>query len=249
MTEKYITNTASLKTTIADIRILNSNKIDAKNMLLNGKNIEELWGLNLPQDYPKLVTRMKIPEDSDYALCDDKGKVVYISFADKITDWEYQFENSGVFIGDIPSDLDFPNLVNGSYMFYNSNLKSFSGNLDSLNEGRYMFCDCTNLTSFSSALPSLINGYEMFSNCRLDADSVEKILTSITPLSSSQTLNENTETSKERFGWDEWIGGNLHLGIQESAAAKFTELTGLTPNATEFQTVSFKEWTIYVKIN
>lgn len=249
MDTNFLTNTASLKSTIADIRILNSNKIDAKNMLLNGKNIEELWGLNLPQDYPKLVTRMEIPEDSDYALCDDKGKVVYISFADKITDWESEFYNSEVFIGSVPSNLDFPNLVNGYNMFNGSNIKSFSGNLDSLSDGRYMFCDCTNLTSFSSALPSLMNGYEMFSNCRLDADSVEKILTSIPIFTSSQPLNENTGSGKERFGWEEWLGGNLHLGIQESAAAKFTELTGLTPNATEFQTVSFKEWTIYVKIN
>jgi hypothetical protein len=83
MSRIYTTKTSSLKATIADVR-----NLDAKKLMLNGKNIEELWGLNLPRDYPKLVTRIKIPEDSDYALCDDKGRVVYISFADKITDWE-----------------------------------------------------------------------------------------------------------------------------------------------------------------
>jgi hypothetical protein len=136
-------------------------------------------------------------------------------------------------------------------MFSGTNIDSFSGNLDSLSDGRYMFSYCENLTSFSSALPNLSNGYEMFTNCKLDADSVEKILTSIPTFTSSQSLDENTGSTKSPWDdlFEEYNGGNLYLGIQESAAAKFTELTGLTPNATEFQTVSFKGWTIYVKIN
>ena len=67
----------------------------------------------------------------------------------------------------------------------------------------------------------------MFGGCKLDADSVERILTTI----------------PKRTG-----SGTLHLGIQSSAANKFTEITGKTPTTSE-QSVSYKGWTIKVKIN
>ena len=42
MSEKFTTQTASLKATTADVRIINAKTIDAKNIKLNGTNIEDL---------------------------------------------------------------------------------------------------------------------------------------------------------------------------------------------------------------
>lgn len=58
---------------------------------------------------------------------------------------------------------------NGNYnggMFHQcSNLTSFTSDLSSLTDGRYMFANCDNLTSFTPDLPSLTNGNSMFANC------------------------------------------------------------------------------------
>ena len=75
--------------------------------------------------------------------------------------------------------------------------------------------------------PRLTNGYSMFRGCKLDAPSVERILTSI-PTNPSNS--------------------DLTLEIQSSAASKFAEITGITPTTTT-QTVSYKRWSIQVKIN
>ncbi|MBQ7820534.1 MAG: leucine-rich repeat protein [Bacteroidales bacterium] len=61
---------------------------------------------------------------------------------------------------------DLPSLTNGKYMFSEcDNLTSFSSDLSSLTDGTGMFYDCSNLTSFSSDLASLTNGTCMFYDC------------------------------------------------------------------------------------
>jgi hypothetical protein len=67
----------------------------------------------------------------------------------------------------------------------------------------------------------------MFHNCKLDSNSIENILTTIPTITTAPILT---------------------IGIQESAASKFAEITGLTPTTTE-QFVSYKGWDIKVKIN
>ena len=54
---------------------------------------------------------------------------------------------------------------NGGMFYECSNLTSFSSDLPSLTDGKYMFGGCSNLTSFSSELPNLKYGVNMFSNC------------------------------------------------------------------------------------
>ena len=44
MAEKYTTQTASLKATTADIRVVNAKNLDAQKIRLNGQDIEELLG-------------------------------------------------------------------------------------------------------------------------------------------------------------------------------------------------------------
>ena len=157
-TNNFITNTASLKTTIADVRRLN-----AKKMLLNGQNIEDLWGLNLPEDYKKFVTRCELPEDENWSIWSDNGNLLYINFSDKIINGDGMFRGCS----NLSSfHFDLSSLTNGTSMFSGcSNLTTFTRDLSSLTDGRYMFQDCSNLTSFKSDLSSLINGYDMFYYC------------------------------------------------------------------------------------
>ena len=84
----YTTKTAALKATKADIR-----NLDVKKMLLNGQNIEDLWGLNLPEDYKKFVTRCELPEDENWSIWDDTGNLLYMNFNDKIINGTNMFQN------------------------------------------------------------------------------------------------------------------------------------------------------------
>ena len=60
---------------------------------------------------------------------------------------------------------DLSSLIDGRYMFYGSNLTSFSTDLSNLKNGKSMFEWCSNLESFSSDLSSLTVGNWMFSRC------------------------------------------------------------------------------------
>ena len=214
------TKTASLKATIADVRNLDAEKIKIK-----GQNISDLWGLKFPEDYPKLVTRCQLPEDENWSLWDDNGNLVYINFSDKIINGTNIFQYCDK-LTTFSSDLS--SLIDGTNMFYNcSNLTSFTSDLSSLSNGIMMFIGCPKLTSFTSDLSSLTNGNGMFDNCKLDSNSIENILTTIPTTTTTKTLS---------------------IGIQESATSKFAEITGLTPTTTQ-QTVSYKGWSVKVKIN
>ena len=113
-------------------------------------------------------------------------------------------------------------------MFYQcSNLTSFNGDLSSLTDGLNMFMGCNNLTSFNGDLSSLTGGENMFYPCKLDAASVERILT---------TIPEYTDGSSHK----------LTMTVQSGeAAAKFGEITGTTPTSYQ-KSVNFKGWTIQV---
>ncbi len=157
MPRKYTTQTASLKTTFADIR-----NLDAKNIKIKGQNIEELWGLNLPEDYKKFVTRCELPEDENWSIWDDTGNLLYINFSDKIINGNGMFSRTG--LTSFTSDLS--SLTSGESMFLVcDNLTTFNSDLSSLTNGKQMFQDCSNLTAFTSDLISLTNGFYMFSGC------------------------------------------------------------------------------------
>ena len=125
MASQYTTKTASLRATKADIK-----KLDAKQMMLNGENITELWGLNLPKDYKKLVTRCELPDDKNWMLLNDNGDLVYFNFSEKIK--------------------------NGSGMFKNAGLENFVYKLSSLTNGNEMFSGCSlNAESVDAILDSI----------------------------------------------------------------------------------------------
>ena len=121
MSENFNINTATLKATIADIRKLNAKIVDAKKIKLNGENLEDKFGFK-QEDYPKLISRVALPEDANYILWTDSGNPVYISFADKLTKGYYEVdERSGLFLGNTAIktfDIDLPKLEYAGNMFY-----------------------------------------------------------------------------------------------------------------------------------
>lgn len=174
----YTTNTASLKATTADIRKLNAKHIEAASIQLNGQNLEdklETAGLNLPKDYPKLVTRQTFEQDDNYMLFSDSGKMVYCSFLDKLVTGDLLFDAMDVDI----IQQDMPLLTSAISMFRASTIKTFISNTPLLTNGQGMFGSCSYLTQFEGDLTSLNNGVRMFMDCQLDKNSVIHILNNL----------------------------------------------------------------------
>ena len=119
-------------------------------------------------------------------------------------------------------------ITNASQMFGGcTNLTSFSSDLSSLTGGLNMFSGCTNLTSFNSDLSSLTDGNNMFYYCKLDAASVEKILS---------TIPTYTDGSSH----------TLTMRIQKGEAVnKFNEITGSSyRGGSGTYNYNYKGWTI-----
>ena len=89
----------------------------------------------------------------------DDGSYGYIPGS---TSYEVNDNKLQVVGGETLANIKTNELVNGYYMFYNTSLTSFSGDLSSLVNGSSMF-SFTSLTSFSGDLSSLVNGSYMFS--------------------------------------------------------------------------------------
>ena len=198
---KFNQSIPSLKSTL-----INARKIDAKEINLNGKNIESLKGLNLPQDYPKLISRVRIPEGALFELYDDWGNMVYTNCSDRIVDGTERYVDNNFITFEWPLD----NLEIGDRMFKNCrNLSTFVSEMPKLRSGKYMFdmairvdddddrkggdmkifkSDTSSLengsymfygsglVSFKGSLKSLTNGENMFVGCRLDEESFHHII-------------------------------------------------------------------------
>jgi hypothetical protein len=63
MVKKFKTVTPSLKSTFLEAREAKVRKVDANVVKVNGQDITSMMGFNLPNDYPKLVTRCELPKD------------------------------------------------------------------------------------------------------------------------------------------------------------------------------------------
>lgn len=266
MSRVYTSKTPALKATFIDTR-----NLDAKNIKIKGQNIEELWGLNLPEDYKKFITRCELPEDKSWAIWSDNGSLLYMNFSDKIINGTNMFRNCSN-LSSFPYNLssltngycmfygctnltsftsDLSSLTNGYVMFSRcSNLTSFNSDLSSLTNGSYMFSDCSNLTTFNSDLSSLTDGERMFNMCSKLTTFTSYLgsLTDGTNMFFSCKLDSNSIENILTTIPTLTTTKTLTIGIQRSAASKFAEITGLTPTTTE-QTVSYKGWNVKVKIN
>lgn len=232
MSKNYNTTTSSLKTTIADIRKLNAKHIEADSIQLNGQSLEdklETAGLNLPKDYPKLVTRQSLNDDDNYMLFSDSGKMVYCSFLDKLVTGDALFDSMNVDI----IQQDMPLLTSAAGMFIDSTIKTFISNTPLLTNGYAMFGRCQYLTQFEGDLTSLNNGGRMFMGCQLDKNSVIHIL--------------NNLKHKNKYTSGSFI---MDMSMQESVwdDPDILELLGVESGWTEAQLVTDKgaTWTIRI---
>jgi hypothetical protein len=115
------------------------------------------------------------------------------------------------------------------FSYQNPSLTTFNGDISSLEDGYCAFQYCSNLTSFNCELPNLKEGASMFYKCKLDADSVERILTSIPERTNSPQLT---------------------IGIKRSAVAKLREITGGGVPSTSYSTLykNYKGWRLYAVV-
>jgi hypothetical protein len=95
-----------------------------------------------------------------------------------------------------------------------------------------MFYHCSALTAFSSDLSSLTDGYNMFRDCLLDAQSVERILTTIPDYGSQYAKS---------------IGITMDI----AACPKASEIVGLDagriiPQNPSEITIRYKGWNCYL---
>jgi hypothetical protein len=126
-------------------------------------------------------------------------------------------------------EYNLPAVTYTSRMFMDcTGLESFTAEMPAITDGSEMFMGCTNLTNFTSSLGSLTNGKDMFTGCKLNASSVEKILTTIPTITT---------------------GKKLGMTIQPGAAAKFGEITGTTPTSTEIINLTYKGWAMSVNLS
>lgn len=256
MVKKFKTVTPSLKSTFLEAREAKVRKVDANEIKVNGKDITSMMGLNLPNDYPKLVTRCELPEDKFWGLYDDNAKLLYFNKSEDIINGSYLFQEKNITSFTFPLnsltngymmfnscinlttwEVDLSSLETGQFMFYNAGLESFSSDLSSLKNATRMFYNCKNLSIFDSDLTSLETADYMFLNCKLNSESIQIILESLPTYSSG--LHE------------------IYLSIQDSQATKdtFNLITGNTSNI-PFEagcgygaSVNYKGWTIICTVN
>ena len=183
-TNNYTTKTAALKATKADI-----NKLDAKKMLLNGKNILDYISDSEFNSYDTRDPQLKNDEldlwNTEINLSDNghievKPQVHSVKYDngfiyEVITETQLNSLKTAVKV--IDNEVLGANdehimywqtdgLTHAVSMFdFCENLTTFSSDLSSLTCGAEMFYCCNNLTTFNSDLSSLTEGDNMFNEC------------------------------------------------------------------------------------
>ena len=160
MANNYTTKTAALKATKADI-----NKLDAKKMLLNGKNILEYIKDSEFNSYDTRDPQLKNDELDIWNTAISLSEEGHIEVKPK----EHSFDD-GISDGMASNGGDYLTLrvavkvIDNEVLGVNDEHKMY-WQTDGLTKGKYMFTDCNNLTTFSSDLSNLTNGGSMFRYC------------------------------------------------------------------------------------
>lgn len=231
---EIISNVESVTTTA---KIVSAQKVETSQLSVDGKDLQTLIKERAPS-YKELVTRMELPEDEIWSLHTDNGDIVYWHNADKMNTYLVSdlFRYSS--LRKLPPGIKYEKMTSASWLFANcSNLVKVDESFESLINGGGLFCNCSSLTSFLSKLKPegaeyspLTSGIRMFEGCKLDASSVENILTSLQPFTDGS----------------EYI---MTMRIQSAAVDKFNEITGNTLALdSTYQDVSFRGWTIRIAI-
>jgi hypothetical protein len=183
MATNYTTKTAALKATKADI-----NKLDAKKMLLNGKNILDYISDSEFDSYDTRDPQLKNDEldiwNTEISLSDNGHIEVkpLTHTVDNLTDEQKNIIKYGIKIINnevIGENDDYEmehkmywqteGLVTGSELFDGiggARITTFESDLTNLINGQYMFSYCRHLTSFKSNLTNLLGGPYMFESCQ-----------------------------------------------------------------------------------
>lgn len=102
---------------------------------------------------------------------------------------------------------NYGTLSNTASMFAYSSIASFSEEncpLTSVKNGSHMFYKCVNLTSFTGKLNSLLSGYFMFCDCKLDSTSLNYIKSYINDISSYIEWSDAENPSPTFKGSETW---------------------------------------------
>lgn len=263
MSDKFTKNTAYLKAAIGDIDVLRTDRLQAVKIQLKGENLDDILqdlkdssGLQTATDYPKLISRVELPEDSNYILWTDSGNPVYISFADKLTKGYYEGSAlQGLFIGNMAIttfDIDLPALEYAGNMFYQcENLVSFTGDISSLKygcveqfiagSGGGMFENCKNLKVFTSSLKNLESGMNMFNGCKLNKESVLSIIRSI----KQENLYSGEDAATLTLGVDKNIISDEEL-LSELG---ITYVEGTTYYTSVIESFAGGQWNLSISFN
>lgn len=231
---EIISNVESVTTAA---KIVSAQKVETSQLSVDGKDLQTLIKERAPS-YKELVTRMELPEDEIWSLHTDNGDIVYWHNADKMNTnlAGNTFRYSS--LRKLPPGIKYEKMTAGGWLFANcGNLVKVNESFESLINGAALFYSCSSLTSFLSKLKPegaeyspLTSGSKMFEGCKLDAPSVENILTSLQPFTDG---SEHIMT----------------MQIQSAAVNKFNEITGntLTLDST-YQDVPFRGWTVQIAI-
>ena len=178
----YTTKTAALKATKADI-----NNLNVKKLFLKGENILDIINRATPTIKHSQDTRETITENDlwgQWVETNDDGTIVvhddYLSnpnsssnswlsnvkavqdnkaYSEITTDADGKF--TGVVEDSVIANIQTERIEDGTWMFQNTSLTSFNGDLSSLVNGERMFA-YSSLASFNGDLSNLVNGDTMF---------------------------------------------------------------------------------------
>lgn len=231
-TNNFITNTASLKTTIADIRKLDAKKINAQTIFLGGENIRDLIDNATPTIKHSQDTRETVTENDlwgQWVETKDDGTIIvhddwvtnpntpssYDAWNTAITKVE---DNKAYTSSGFYANIQTEQIKDCNQMFYKcTKLTDFSSDLSSMTTGTSMFNQCSGLTSFYSDLSSLTSGNKMFYKCKLDAESVLYIADTIKDITAEKQLYSDGSIPGTILYVTQWKG-------------KYTAPQGFMPN-------------------
>lgn len=194
MTNNYTTRTASLRATLADIRKLNTKRIDTNQLFIDGKNflyyinntisssIFDERGQNIKDSD---IWSNKIDKQSDGNIIINFNSTIEPSLTERwfqnnkdISKNIKKIENNKAYDGNdgneqIVCNIETNAIVNGDYTFYGAGggeyypslIETVNSDFNSLTSAYEMFASNTALTSFRGSLHNLKDGEKMFTEC------------------------------------------------------------------------------------